>query len=347
MVANPTTLVLLLLFNWCCAKSSDALSSPPVRTSDRPSSFLPSDYSVKDSPIKFCVRQVPGDGGCLFHSLAASILYRKDKTHPDYFTSRLRDISSKLRQLSVKVLRTAKDECFFLEGEESMAASQLLEMAAMNYNMTSDEYLSQMIQPSTWGGGPEIVALANHFKRPIHVYELESQGMLWMKRFQLKMCARFGSPAFDRKHPLTILCADGRFPNIRPGQQREPGDHFLALFRTDEVPFHKDSLNQKTKWLRSGRSDAAVAVDEHIPIGDDSSGSGSSSSSSSNSASTSSMPKVDGDLRKPAVGGSHDSHNLSPGNSNTNINSNGNGNSHQYGVSAEYDGDDLSDLEGF
>jgi OTU-like cysteine protease len=166
----------------------------------------------------------------------------------------MRDISSKLRQLSVRVLQTAKDECFILEGEESMAASQLLEMAARNYNMTSNEYLSQMVQPSTWGGGPEIVALANHFKRPIHVYELESHGMLWMKRFQLRICAKFGSPAFDNKHPLNILCADGRFPNIRPGKHREPGDHFLTLFRTDEVPFHRDSIRKmaKKRTLRSG-----------------------------------------------------------------------------------------------
>ena len=163
------TLILFILINWSCSKAPDISSNPSIRTSvERPVSFLPSEYSVKGSPIRFCVRQVPGDGGCLFHSLAASILYRKDRIHPDYFTSRLRDISSELRQLSVKVLHSAKDECFIVEGEETMAASQLLERAARNYKMTSGEYLSHMVRPSTWGGGPEIVALANHFRRPIH-----------------------------------------------------------------------------------------------------------------------------------------------------------------------------------
>ena len=73
-----------------------------------------------------------------------------------------------------------------------------------------------------------------------------------MKKFQLRICAKFGSPACDKRHTLTILCADGRFPNISPGRQKEPGDHFLALFRTDEVPYHKDYNILTTKMLRSG-----------------------------------------------------------------------------------------------
>ena len=36
--------------------------------------FLPSEYEVAgESSTRFYVRQVPGDGGCLFHSLAVSL----------------------------------------------------------------------------------------------------------------------------------------------------------------------------------------------------------------------------------------------------------------------------------
>ena len=34
-----------------------------------------------DSGEEFRVRQVPGDGGCLFHALTVSLLYDKTKTH--------------------------------------------------------------------------------------------------------------------------------------------------------------------------------------------------------------------------------------------------------------------------
>lgn len=34
-----------------------------------------------------------------------------------------------------------------------------------------------MRQSSVWGGGPEIVALSNALSRPIHVYELASNGV--------------------------------------------------------------------------------------------------------------------------------------------------------------------------
>ena len=40
-----------------------------------------------------------------------------------------------------------------------------------------------------------------------------------------------GSPNYDKKAPLYILSADGRFPDsVSPGSQLEEGDHFLAMF---------------------------------------------------------------------------------------------------------------------
>ena len=81
----------------------------------------------------------------------------------------------------------------------------------------------------TWGGGPEIVALSNRLRRPIHVYELDTGG-IFKKCFQFKVCAKFGTPYFDSKPAINILCADGRFPNLLPGCQKAIGDHFLALF---------------------------------------------------------------------------------------------------------------------
>ena len=37
--------------------------------------------------------------------------------------------------------------------------------------MTPQEYCSQMRNKGVWGGGPEILALVNRLRRPIHVFE--------------------------------------------------------------------------------------------------------------------------------------------------------------------------------
>lgn len=83
--------------------------------------------------------------------------------------------------------------------------------------MTSTDYCEQMSNPRTWGGGPEIVALSNHFRCPIHVYQLSTTGkgggVLFSKppTFSFELCAKFGSPQFDNKTTIYLLCADGRY----------------------------------------------------------------------------------------------------------------------------------------
>lgn len=181
-----------------------------------------------DSSKKFKICQVPGDGGCLFHSLAVCIRFLEDKHRPPSFDAEERELSNNLRKKSVEILRSP-DIRLFMEDDEEILSSELLEMVAENYNMSEDEYLRKMLIPATWGGGSEIVALSNHFKTPIHVYELYSDKTL-QEHFQLKITAKFGSPSYDSKPPLQILCADGRFPYVKPGKQKEIGDHFLALY---------------------------------------------------------------------------------------------------------------------
>jgi len=60
----------------------------------------------------------------------------------------------------------------FLQGTDSLTIHELVSAAAAQYNITNSEYCSQMEDESTWGGGPEIVALCNVLQRPIHVFEL-------------------------------------------------------------------------------------------------------------------------------------------------------------------------------
>jgi hypothetical protein len=202
--------------------------------------FLRSSYQVKgDEQNEFFVRQVPGDGGCLFHSIATWLTYATFDKHLD-FDWRMRYLSIKLRELSVEVLR--RNQSLHLENNYFINSVDLLDMVGERYNMSSYEYCAQMLDEKTWGGGPEIVALSNHFQCPIHIYNLSVARPFLKKTFKLQLLAKFGSPIFDTKAPIQLLCADGRFPNLRPGTHKDVGDHFLALFPCDFSSAQRCSL---------------------------------------------------------------------------------------------------------
>lgn len=169
--------------------------------------FLDKTYPVKtDVNKRFYVRQVPGDGSCLFHSIAVWISFIRYGKHYR-FDWRMRSLSNTLRQLAVEMLKT--NQTFYVENNETITSTDLLAYASEYSNTTVKEYIDKMTRTTEWGGGPEIVALCNHFKCPIHVYELSTQG-IFPKEFCLQMSAKFGSPTFDDKLPICILHADGR-----------------------------------------------------------------------------------------------------------------------------------------
>ena len=117
-------------------------------------------------------RQVPGDGSCLFHSLTVALAYTQNGTHHDMQLKELKEHSSWLRQIAVDVLEDEPDRMLHLQGTEKMTADELLHAVAQQYDVKPADYCRNMRRPAEWGGGPEIVVLANLLHRPIHVYEL-------------------------------------------------------------------------------------------------------------------------------------------------------------------------------
>ena len=206
-------------------------------------------------PVK--IRQVPGDGNCLFHSISTCYAYAVNGTHLDLRSVEsmqwLYQHSAKLRQQAVDCLLQRR-KILFLQGQEYIRAHDMVEGAASQYGISSVEYCHFMRQDSYWGGGPEIVALCNVLQRPIHVYELH----VCNNQFVLRRMACFGSPKFDKQPALHILSADSRFPDLIPGKQLASGNHFLAMFPEEA---HKQqrkkshSSNKKPK-LRGGESPA-------------------------------------------------------------------------------------------
>jgi hypothetical protein len=180
--------------------------SAPINTLQH-RSFLKDCYRVKGEESVFQVRQVPGDGGCLFHAITAWVTYLQTSKHLD-FDWRMRNLSQKLRHLAVHIL--ASNDTLVVENGEVLDSHFLLEMIAKLYDVNTTEYCTQILDPRTWGGGPEIVALSNHFKCPIHVYQLGTTRSFMRLQFSLELCAKFGSPNFDERAPIYLLCADGR-----------------------------------------------------------------------------------------------------------------------------------------
>jgi len=218
------------------------------------------------------IRQVPGDGNCLFHSISTCMAYA-DNNHtlleyPRHLGWLYRH-SAQLRQQAVDCLRH-KRKVLFLQGNEYLRAHDLVEAAAAQYGISAAEYCDLMQQDSYWGGGPEIVALCNVLKRPIHVYELAASNDLAgtssiatiasnkKNVFVLRRMACFGSPKFDKKEPFHILSADSRFPDVSPGKQLSSGNHFLAIFplerqRASLARWIKEEQRRKHKWQKEQR----------------------------------------------------------------------------------------------
>ena len=233
---------------------------------------------------RFIIRNVPGDGSCLFHAIAACITHERCKFHIDSNSPLMKAYSECLRYKAVQVLSGQTDiKQLYIDNinEEPITPYDLLQTFANNEGLSIDMYCYNMYKNSTWGSGAEIVALSNYFQRPIYIYQLcttehdnnnptnRLQSLLLsllnpfsllelpsQSQFKLTCWWRCGSPTmYDQKKPLHILHADGRFPNILPGQQKEIGDHFFALF-----PLSDTLYTQYKKQVEGHNSDLSPSL---------------------------------------------------------------------------------------
>ena len=184
-----------------------------------------------DSNHSFCIQQVQGSGDCLFHSIAIGMAFEDEQRHLDMYDPVLTERVKKLRALAVKTLTDDPNRTLHLEGEQELITSELVDAAAEQYGVTGEDYCRSMGKDGVWGGGPEILALANALERPIHVFEpiAACNGT----EFRLQLCGAFGSPRFDQTgKAVCIVAADDRFPHCKPTEVKrhgEGGNHFLAL----------------------------------------------------------------------------------------------------------------------
>jgi hypothetical protein len=97
------------------------------------------------------IRQVPGDGNCLFHSLSLCLQHSVNGTHWD-MSNRLDDLYEHSRSLRAKAVACLRqnNKRLFLQGRESLRAIDLVTSAAQQYDLTPEEYCATMEEDCVW-----------------------------------------------------------------------------------------------------------------------------------------------------------------------------------------------------
>eukprot|EP00536_Pseudo-nitzschia_multiseries_P000651 jgi/Psemu1/179175/e_gw1.8.24.1 len=133
--------------------------------------------SGKDTCTYFTMRNVPGDGDCMFLAVALAAASSMGLGGSDDFLELLRATSRETREMVAQVL--ASDGKLYIGVGNNVDASLLLESAmklepSMN---TTEDYLAALRKEGRngglYGGGPELAVLSNILRRPISIYEAD------------------------------------------------------------------------------------------------------------------------------------------------------------------------------
>lgn len=120
----------------------------------------------------FAMRNVPGQGDCMFLAVALATLTSVGLGGNDAL---LRSISRETRQVVATVLE-ADTGNLVIERNRLVPAKTLLKSAAKTEGLSPEQYLTLLRKEGRngglYGGGPELTVLANVLRRPISIYEL-------------------------------------------------------------------------------------------------------------------------------------------------------------------------------
>ncbi|EPS69774.1 hypothetical protein M569_04992, partial [Genlisea aurea] len=126
----------------------------------------------------YSVIGIPGDGRCLFRSLAHGACIRSGKPAPS--ESRQMELADELRsRVADEFIKRRKETEWFVEGD-------------------FDEYVSQMRKPHVWGGEPELLMASHVLQAPISVYMYDegAGGLISI--------AEYGQE-YGKENPISVL----------------------------------------------------------------------------------------------------------------------------------------------
>lgn len=126
----------------------------------------------------YSVIGIPGDGRCLFRSVAHGACLRSGKPAPN--ESLQRELADELRaRVADEFVKRRKETEWFIEGD-------------------FDTYVSQIRKPHVWGGEPELLMASHVLKMPITVYmkDQDSGGLISI--------AEYGQE-YSKEDPIRVL----------------------------------------------------------------------------------------------------------------------------------------------
>jgi hypothetical protein len=133
----------------------------------------------------FVLRNVPGNGDCVFHAVLSSVFISMGLLHPD---SELFSSNIPMSSMVVEVRNVVANYLSSPEGtlyvndkprKRIVRCQDLLRTAAKSEGLTTEEYVCKLRLPGRhgglYGGGPELTVLSNILRRPISIYHLKQK----------------------------------------------------------------------------------------------------------------------------------------------------------------------------
>lgn len=132
----------------------------------------------KEVYADYSVIGIPGDGRCMFRSVAHGACLRSGKVPPD--EKYQRQLADELREkVADEFIKRREETEWFIEGD-------------------FDKYVAQMREPHVWGGEPELLMASHVLRMPITVYmcDKDSQGLISI--------AEYGQE-YGKDNPIRVL----------------------------------------------------------------------------------------------------------------------------------------------
>ena len=199
--ATPRGVGALLFLLLCRIATTASLSSPRVSTFV----FAPNGVCVKpqffvdaDDGQQFTMRNVPGDGDCMFQAVA---LAASTSMGLGGNNALLRAVSEEIRQVVADILEKGGKGTLNIEGDRSVPANLLLHSSARGLHVNPSTYIEMLRKEGRdgglYGGGPELTVLSNVLRRPISVYEIDRSVPITESECRIQRQGTFGDMFVD------------------------------------------------------------------------------------------------------------------------------------------------------
>ncbi len=175
----------------------------------RPASFQYISENDGEDDQYFVLRNVPGNGDCVFHAVLNSVFISMGMLNPDseLFSSNvpMSFMAGEVRNVVANYLSSPEGTLYVNDKPRKriVRCQDLLRTAAKSEGLTTEEYLCKLRLPGRqgglYGGSPELTVLSNILRRPISIYHLRQNHSLddYNNSCEIQRMGIFGAGLFE------------------------------------------------------------------------------------------------------------------------------------------------------